>query len=165
MRKRIVIRILGIITVGVLVFVLSQPKKGSVEWHKRKHLAASQGPLTTQIQNLWNRVRGSDERYGYGFDDEQKTHQQTLIDLGYLQRREFVFTNRSVDDVPDEAMLVHKWYGSRPDSMGCFRSSLRGPASNANLLRRLLFRSNLGNKSAHCCFRPRRCPAVRKICP
>ena len=39
MRKRIVIGVLAPIGVGVLVFVVSQPKKGTVEWHKKEYSA------------------------------------------------------------------------------------------------------------------------------
>ena len=37
-RKRIIIGLLAFLVIGVVVFFVSQPKKGSVEWHKRAYL-------------------------------------------------------------------------------------------------------------------------------
>jgi hypothetical protein len=39
-RKRIAIGLLAVVVIGVLVFWVSQPKPGSVEWHKREYRAA-----------------------------------------------------------------------------------------------------------------------------
>jgi hypothetical protein len=40
-RTRILIGAVAVIALGVLVFVLSQPRKGSVEWHKREYARAA----------------------------------------------------------------------------------------------------------------------------
>ena len=36
-RKRLVIGAMAVVVIGVIAFVLSQPKDGTVEWHKREY--------------------------------------------------------------------------------------------------------------------------------
>src|SRR6185503_5712613 len=97
MRKRVVIGVLAIIGAGVLLFALSQPKRGSVEWHKREYEAATQGSLKFRLKNLWWQIRGEDRRSRM-ISEERNEHQQALIHLGYLEQREFVISNRSIDE-------------------------------------------------------------------
>src|SRR5687768_12494047 len=40
MRKRIVIGVIVAVVMGVAVYVFTEPRKGSVEWHKREYIKA-----------------------------------------------------------------------------------------------------------------------------
>jgi hypothetical protein len=100
MRKRIVIGLLAIVAVGGLAFFLSQPKKESVEWHKREYLAASKGGLMPRILNLWSRIRGVDHYHHSSEDvDRVEKHQQALIELGYLEQSRIILMKRTALDL------------------------------------------------------------------
>jgi hypothetical protein len=53
MRKRIVIGLLAIVMIGVLVSFMSQPKKGTVEWHKMRFERHQTEYLEARDQNTW----------------------------------------------------------------------------------------------------------------
>ena len=105
---------LAIIGVGALVWLVTQPKKGSLEWHKREYEAAAQGSLTFRLKNLWWQIRGEDRRSRV-ISEERNEHQQALIHLGYLEQREFVISNRSIDEVINE---VARLFRVRPTRWG-----------------------------------------------
>ena len=89
MRKRIIIGLLAIVVIGVVAFFISQPKKGSVEWHKREyenHMQRLDGKRT-----LFDRIRSA---FGLARrPDRHMEHRRALIDLGYLEEREIILTN------------------------------------------------------------------------
>jgi hypothetical protein len=113
-RKRIVIGLLILSVIGIAAFFFSQPKKGSVEWHKRKYVAAlDYQPLVMRAHNLWRGIRGKPDAYVYFYLDENERekerravierHQRALIDAGYFERREFPLSNRTADEVLSES--------------------------------------------------------------
>ena len=97
MRKRIVIAAVAIVVVGVLAYVVSRPKRGSVEWHKREVIQAAKGDWRDRAHNLWNRVTGREELFHS--NDRRSSNLEALLRLGYLEQREFVVSNRSLDKV------------------------------------------------------------------
>lgn len=125
MRKRIGITLLGIVVIGVSAFVLVRPKPGTVEWHINKCRSAHQqmnAPARWRIyaHTAWNLVRMAE---GDSFVMEQfekrEKHQRALVKLGYLEEREFVLSNRAIDDVIGEASrrlgADPRWTRSRPE--------------------------------------------------
>jgi hypothetical protein len=93
MRKRIVIGAIAVIALGVLALVLSQPKKGSVEYHKKQFLRAHysgsvaqrllpRGPTSLRVAYF----RRKEGQINY--------HRQRLVELGYLREKVFVISNQ-----------------------------------------------------------------------
>jgi hypothetical protein len=103
-RKRIAIALLIVSVIGIATYFVSQPKKGSVEWHKREYLRATEEAWriglkprwSDKIVNHWRQLRGQPN---INYHAEVADHQEALIGLGYLQVRTFVVSNRPVDYV------------------------------------------------------------------
>ena len=112
MRKRIVIGLVAILGVGVLVYVVSQPKKGSVEWHKTEfrkaqkemYPGAHQDTFPERIGKLYRNIMNRpgpvptggpgnsqlDELYG-----RYESNRSALVRLGYFRERRFAISNGS----------------------------------------------------------------------
>ena len=104
-RKRIIIGLLAAVVIGVLAFFLSQPKKGSVEWHKREYLAARK----RLFNDTWpDRMRGfyhkitktpSSRRQISAAESNELTRRmqeswESLVTLGYMKRHEFYLAHQ-----------------------------------------------------------------------
>src|SRR5213594_3836470 len=99
MRKRIVIGVVAIIGVGVLVFVVSQPRKGSLEYHKREYFDAQPGGGWRDVlRQLLGREPMSRE---VSKEDQarMKFHEKALIKLGYLEEWTFIVSNQPPTNV------------------------------------------------------------------
>ena len=101
-RKWIVISALAIVGVSVLVFVLSQPKKGSVEWWKKRclqlHAEQHQETLRWKVAHLCERLTGvelirSDDKKLDEVNRELERGLNKLLELEFLTRLEYAFTN------------------------------------------------------------------------
>lgn len=111
MRKGVAIGLLAITTIGTVIFFTSQPRKGSVAWHKKEYLAA--------VKTLF-RIRSTDrlrKRMGLPKESIDATqsrrlkfglteHQRTLLESGYLIERRFVISNRPVSVVHGEMAAI-----------------------------------------------------------
>ena len=82
---------MGVLAFGlaVAIYFASQPKEGSVEWHKREyenhmHRLDDKRTLLDQIRSAFGLARRP---------DRHMEHRRALIDLGYLEEREIVLTN------------------------------------------------------------------------
>ena len=107
MGKRILIGLLAVIGGGVLAFVLLQPKKGSIEWHKRELLATRDNRgFANWAGQLWNKIRGQSPDYERRIA-RTRFHEDALIQLGYLETWQFVVSNRPPRDVMDTIFLTH----------------------------------------------------------
>jgi hypothetical protein len=97
MRKRIVITAIALVLGGVLAYVLSQPKKGSLEWHKKEYRNAR---IRLRGSSVFDRLRQvyagmnakpmSLERTGTELRARQTNvwfHETRLVELGFLGRR------------------------------------------------------------------------------
>ena len=93
MRKRIVIGLLGAVVFGVVAFFVLQPKKGSVEYHKRAYLHARDGSrFFNERRADWYRISGHRPKFRPQTPDslaEMEVHERALIDLGYMEERRF----------------------------------------------------------------------------
>lgn len=117
MRKRIVIGLLGLVAVaaiGVVAFVVSQPKRGSVEWHKREYISSFNGMLERRFKDKVKRlyVRVTKRRVPPMSDSERmvfekdvNAQRKALADLGYIVDRTFTISNCPVIAVVDALML------------------------------------------------------------
>ena len=96
-RKWVVVGIAALAVSGVGGYVLSQPRMGSVEYHKKKCLEI--GP---KMFDSWVSRRAPRRvRTMYVAWQLQKFnfHRDALLRLGYLETRLLVVTNRTPDDV------------------------------------------------------------------
>jgi hypothetical protein len=111
MRKRLLIGAIVLVVIGV-AYVLSQPKEGTLEWHKKEYLHYSKGPRLERVVNFLRRGIGMQPSYRGVPEAEmerERHHRRALIDLGYLVESEFVFSNQTVDAVlstADQAMRL-----------------------------------------------------------
>jgi len=92
-RKRIVIGLLILSAIGTAVFFVLQPKKGSVEWHKRKYLEAYDTGVLAAL--VVDRGMNAVDRMHWKFKRKRiEFHRQALIDAGFFEQKQFVFSNR-----------------------------------------------------------------------
>jgi hypothetical protein len=102
-RKRIIIGAIAGVVLGVLAYLLSQPKKGSVEYHKARYLRASYRESGSDWRSRlarWLAVRT--QIPAFLPDQEERAqevafHRNALVRLGYLSERMIPFTNTSVE--------------------------------------------------------------------
>ncbi|HMJ64596.1 MAG TPA: hypothetical protein VK615_04530 [Candidatus Binatia bacterium] len=99
MRTRIGIALLVMVVLGVFAYGISQPSKGTVEWHKNEYLAAwkrlggSKWP--DLVDRCYARVTGNSLKRSFLIDhsgpltqDEERLliHRSALIKLGFLKQ-------------------------------------------------------------------------------
>jgi hypothetical protein len=93
MRKRLVIGAIAVVVIGVAAYLLSQPKVGNLEYHKREYLKANKVLLSPGSVSI---------RFAPGFvedfflDRHARSftfHQEALIDAGFLTKVWFVVSN------------------------------------------------------------------------
>jgi len=121
MRKRIVIG-LAVVLIGAVAFFLSQPKKGSVEWHKRGYLDAckrlNEETLADKAKQFLNRITGRKvvrqvwPRDAY---ERVQTHRAALLTLGYLGQQGFDLTNCSRAQLLSSPAFAFAVRGSQPE--------------------------------------------------
>ena len=130
MRKRIVIGLLIVSTIGIVVFFFSQPKKGSVEWHEKRFLRlyAEVGGRTLQGKiNHWcfkltgmELLKVTNEQVKTNVVEFERSLKH-LLEAGFWIRREYVFTN-----VPPEGASeilrpqIEEWRRSTPGERRVF---------------------------------------------
>ncbi len=100
MRKRLVIGVIAAVAVGVGANRLSQPRKGSVEWHKQ---ACENEARRIFKPTLFDRVRRACDLPSR--PNRYREHRQALVDLGYLEERQFVLTIEPAKALP----ALHRW--------------------------------------------------------
>jgi len=94
MRMRIIIGLVAVVAIGVGVFVVLQPRKGTVEWHKREYVAARDGqPVLRWIRRIWVGIMGTGGGYEPGGWNEMLVHEDALRRLGYLEERMITVSN------------------------------------------------------------------------
>jgi hypothetical protein len=120
MRKRIAIGLLGAVVIGMVAFFLSQPTKGSVEWHKREYLDAwkrlNEQTLTDKVKHFLNRIAGRKvTRQVWPREDHERvqSHRAALLTLGYLDQQAFDFTNCSRAQVLSSPAFAFAHRGSQ----------------------------------------------------
>ena len=120
-RKGLLIGAIALVGIGVGTYLFSQPRNGTVEYHKRKYLQTGV-PRWALAKGVPSIVRGFYERR---FSREVEFHRSALIDAGYLAESVFVISNCSVEkavpafhqsDLPKEAreFLCTIWWTPAP---------------------------------------------------
>ena len=100
MRKRIVIGVIAAVAIEVGVYVLTLPKKGTVEWHSARYVALlTEDSWAERISQMWERLRGRRgvlRRPPERVFKELQLHEKALVKLGYFEERRFlVFDGRA----------------------------------------------------------------------
>src|SRR5688572_26567324 len=95
---KIAIGLMSAVVIGVGVYVLTQPRKGTVEWHKREYQKTRQWGVIDEVVRRYgsqvskaHRKKRKEDRIDY--------HRKELIKLGYLEERVVIIHNRSAYDV------------------------------------------------------------------
>jgi hypothetical protein len=97
MRKRIVIACIAVVVIGVVAVWLSQPKRGSVEYHKREYQAAFRKGALGEL--VLDRGVSAIDRIDWRFRRKRiDFHRDALIAAGYFEQKEFIFSNRGPRD-------------------------------------------------------------------
>ena len=106
MRRRLIIGAIVAVVIGVAVYFLSQPKQGTVEWHKREYFSTLE---RVYGQRLIDRVRQATYRKtGWAWvrptqmlDHREQlrakieSHRAALVASGYIVEHKFPLTNVS----------------------------------------------------------------------
>jgi len=108
-RKRIVIGLLAVVVIGVVVFLLSQPNRGSVEWHKREYLAARDRATGStwrdRVKRVYHNIRKTaPPPESWGLQQQKNAEKMSsnftaLLRIGYLTKRRFVLNNQLGSEV------------------------------------------------------------------
>jgi len=104
-RKRLVTGLLAMAAIGGVAFFVTRPTEGSLQYHLHNYIALQrqieQGTFMERTRNVVNRTVGRNAYVGLSVDHfaRLEEHRNALIDLGYLERREFVLSNRSPNHV------------------------------------------------------------------
>jgi len=97
MRWRITIAVMAVLTIAGALYFGTQPKKGTVEWHKKEYLRARK-ELETGVP-AWVLKKGVPgimrKFYERRFTRQLDFHRTALIDSGYLKQSVFVVSNSS----------------------------------------------------------------------
>jgi hypothetical protein len=112
-RKSVVIAVLAlVIGVGIL-FVLLQPKQGSVEYHRARYFRARNAGAVEQ----W--ILGNDPCnlgmiLARGKAERAERHLQALFDLRYVEERVFVVSNTVTAERANTFFTLHNIFTNEP---------------------------------------------------
>lgn len=92
MRKRLVIGAIAAVMIGVAGWVVYEPGKGTIEWHKKKYLRARKQPkieewINFHMAGMVPGTRQLADALSSWRDSKAKRHQRALVELGYLSER------------------------------------------------------------------------------
>jgi hypothetical protein len=108
MRKRLVIAAIAAVVIGVAAYLVSQPKEGTVEWHKRRFergwkKMAGETRWDRILQTI-NRTVGTELRAKPDYAELEKqtdADYEALLRLGFVAKKYYAFTNKTLDiDAP-----------------------------------------------------------------
>jgi hypothetical protein len=91
--------------IGVTAYLLSEPKQGSVEWHKREFLRAQDWGIVDEGIHRFGSQRWMSARRDWKIN-RMAHHQNALIKFGYLAERSVVLHNRTISDVLSNLTVV-----------------------------------------------------------
>jgi hypothetical protein len=100
-RKRIIIGLLAVVVIGVVGFFVSQPKKGSVEWHKREYFEVRDQLLGRTWKDAARRFCARVTNASIFQQNSESRpplwaifhrHEKALIDFGFLEKRTLFFS-------------------------------------------------------------------------
>jgi len=103
-RKRIVIGVVAMIGVGVLVYVISQPKRGSLEWHKKEYFALIDRIYSRRFVDRARQFIESNtglfKRHNWQQQEQTlrlkaEVHRLALVEMGDIAQRWFAVSNNN----------------------------------------------------------------------
>ena len=109
MRKWVVAGLLALVASGVSWYLLSQPRKGTLEYHKRKYVEAHLETARRDPIGDWIRLHAPmavDDLYWRPKLKRLDFHRNALLEAGYLVEREFVVSNRPARSICDDLYKV-----------------------------------------------------------
>ena len=96
MSKRLVIILASAVAFGSAVFLLFRAQGRSIAYHKQAYLDVQNGTgALNRIQRAVNRAIGKRVFSEQIQPEKIRAHENALIELGYLEERECLVTNRS----------------------------------------------------------------------
>jgi hypothetical protein len=108
MRKRLVIAaIAAVVVVGIVAYVLSRPKKGSIEWREREWWAArsGKGGAVGLIQDVFGMQSVTTTTRTLDDQAQLMAHEKALLNSGRLVERLVLVSNQSPDRVLNAAFV------------------------------------------------------------
>ena len=110
MRKRIVIGAIAAVVIGVGVYVLALPRKGTVEWHSARYLALlTEDSWAQGLRRMWERLGGRRavlRKPPERVFKELQLHEKALVKLGYFEERRFLVFNGRAEGVMTTAISI-----------------------------------------------------------
>jgi hypothetical protein len=112
-RKRVVIAIFLAGTLGTIVYLLSQPKRGSVEWHKREYCDAVQADGAFE---RWVDAKAANKLrifFDHRRNKRLQYHRKELLRLGFLEERTVLLTHITYPEIWERAVwrAMRNWNG------------------------------------------------------
>lgn len=152
MRKHIVILIIAAVVIGSVAVALFKTQERSVEYHKRAYLDAQNGRgALNNIQRSVSRVTGWSLFKAQIPAKRIHSHENALIELGYLEERECYVSNRS----PQAIVMPAYRAGRGTLNVDFVRLGTRGtnivtvvaPASDAPKWEQLVYETDVSSKA------------------
>jgi hypothetical protein len=110
MRKRILMGLLAVVVIvvlGLVAFVLSGPRKGSVEYHKKAYLQLREGSkFRNTLRLAWSKIDRRAAEPSQERIERMGRHHAALWSLGYLDEKVFLVSNREPAAVADALWLT-----------------------------------------------------------
>ena len=120
MRKRIIIGLLILSVIGIAVFFVSQPERGSVEWHKREYLRAEEWSRVERWIHI-NAPYKLEKAQARRKSEQRERHLKALFELGYLEERVFVLSNSLTKERANAFWTLHDVFTNDALGVSCIR--------------------------------------------
>src|SRR5688500_12515363 len=95
---------------AVGVYVLTLPKKGTVEWHSARYIALlTEDSWAERVSRMWERLRGRRavlRRPAERVFKELQFHEKALVKLGYFEERRFLVFDGRAEGVMTRAISL-----------------------------------------------------------
>ena len=127
MRKRVVIGVVALVIGGIAAFVF-RPWESPIEYHKRAYLSVRNGGgLRSEMRAIYCHIPGRAYSFHW-WKAEANRHQKALVELGYLEERTVVVSNRPSQDIVGamHPVTVYDWHG-RDSDFEFLSFQVRGP--------------------------------------
>jgi hypothetical protein len=151
-RKRIAILIIAAVAIGSVAVLLFKTQERSIDYHKRAYLNAQNGSgAVNRIRRAVSRATGWSLFKGQIPAEKIRSHENALIELGYLEERECYVSNRS-----PHAIVMPAYRAGRGNLNADFvRLGTRGtnivtvvaPASDAPEWEQLVYEADASSKA------------------
>jgi hypothetical protein len=151
-RQRIAILAIAAVVIGSVAVVLFKTQERSIEYHKRAYLDAQNGTgALNRIQSVLSRATGWSLFKAQIPAEKIQSHENALIELGYLEERECYVSNRS----PHAVVMPAYRAGRNTLNSDFVRLGTRGtnivtvvaPTHDASTWEQLVYEADVSSKS------------------